>query len=287
MRVKINYMLLVIFIIQMALGTLIPTLSAYETSDYYYMFLTQIVAILIPSLAYIWFNKAGIKAIKRDKMIGFFDILIVCILSFAVNILINHFLCTPFYRLFQTSQSAAGTYYHTRFEFIIDVLIICIIPAMFEEILFRGITFAEYEKIYGTKKAMLLCAFVFSLMHGTYTALIPQFITGLFLTYIVFKMNSVYAGVIGHFIINLTTLLMQDAVSNTDSIVRFIISGNQLIIFIVLVVIAVVGIRLIGKMHITNKFKIPTLNQKEIQVEKNFFGLLIALYICIQLLRIL
>lgn len=283
MRIKTNFILLIIFVSQLTLGTLIPLIYSGEVSDYYMMFLTQLVPILIPSLIYIKFNKAGYKVIKRDKGISILDIVVVIISSFAVNIVVNNFLCLPIYMLLD-KVTPSEPYIHTGFEFFVDVLIICIIPAMFEEVLFRGITLAEYERIYGTKKAIFMCAIVFSLMHGSLVALIPQFLIGLFLTYIVFKTNSVYSGVIGHFVINITTLLMQNAANDVDALLRFVISGNQFVIFIVFILILVLCIWLIGKLHKSCKFKIPTYNKDEIKVEKNFFVLLVTLYICVQLL---
>ena len=286
MRIKTNYILLIVFIAQIALGTLIQFVSKNGVSDYYMMFLTQLIPILIPSLIYLKFNKAGFKAIKRDKSINILDIVIIVITSFAVNIIVNHFLCLPVYTLFQ-STTTNEVYNSSGFEFAVDIFLICLIPAMFEEVLFRGIAFSEYEKIYGTKKAIILCAVVFSLMHGSLIALVPQFITGLYLTYIVYKTNSIYSGVIGHFVINLTTLFMQNAAVDVDAILRFVITGNQIVIFVLFVLLITIGVWLIGKLHITNKIKKPTLNKSEIKVEENFFSLLVVLFICIQLLTLL
>ena len=283
MRIKTNFILLIVFVSQIALGTLIPLIYGGEVSDYFMMFLTQLIPILIPSILYLQFNKAGYKAIKRDKGINVLDLIIVVFSSFAVNIVVNNFLCLPIYMLLD-KVTPSEPYIHTGFEFFMDILLICIIPAMFEEILFRGITLAEYERIYGTKKALFMCAIVFSLMHGSLVALIPQFLIGLFLTYIVFKTNSVYSGVIGHFVINITTLLMQNAANDVDALLRFVISGNQFLIFIIFVLVLVMSIWLIGKLHKSNKFKKPTYNKEQIKVEKNFFVMLVTLYICIQLL---
>ncbi len=286
MRLKTNYMLLVIFIAQIALGTLIPIMSGGEVSDYMMMFLTQLIPIFIPSMLYLKFNKAGFKAIKRDKSLSIANTLIVILSAFAVNIVVNNFLCMPIYMLFD-KINVAETYTHSGFEFFMDILLICIIPALFEEILFRGIAFAEYERIYGTKKAIFLCAVAFALMHGSIVAIVPQFLIGMFLTYIVFKTNSIYSGVIGHFVINTTTLLMQNAANNVDAAFRFIITGNQFLIFIIFALILFSGLWLIGKINKNNKFKIQSLNKNEIKIENNFFTLLIVLFVCIQLLTLL
>lgn len=286
MRIKTNFILLIVFIAQIALGTLIPLIFGGEVSDYFMMFLTQLIPIFIPSLLYLKFNKAGYKAIRRDKGISIADLLIVIFASFAANIIVNNFLCMPVYMLFD-KVSTTEPYVHSGFEIYMDILLICIIPAMFEEILFRGITLTEYEKIYGTKKALLLCAVVFALMHGSIVALIPQFLIGMFLTYIVFKTNSIYSGVIGHFVINLTTLLMQNAANNVDSILRFVISENQIFIFVIFSLILIIGLWAIGKLHKTNKFRKPTYNKEETQIENNFFTLLVVLYVCIQLLTLI
>ncbi|UKI37853.1 MAG: CPBP family intramembrane metalloprotease [Clostridiales bacterium] len=41
------------------------------------------------------------------------------------------------------------------------MLFICLMPAVFEEMFFRGAVLTSYEKICGSKKAIILCGLVF------------------------------------------------------------------------------------------------------------------------------
>ncbi len=285
MRIKTNYILLVVFVIQLILGTLISNIYSVGKSDYFVMFLTQLIPIFIPAFIYIIKKDGGYKAVS-GKTINIIEILVIMISSLAVNVVVNQFLCMPIYNLAYDGTSSDNlVFIHYGFDFFIDVFIICILPALFEELLFRGITFREYEKIYGSKKAIIMCALAFSLMHGTMINLLPQFLIGLFLTYIVFKTESLYAGIIGHFTINFTTLLLQRAAVDTNSFLRFILSGNQFVIFVVFLGLLLTGLwgisNLCGK---TNVFSRPSYSKSEIRIEKNFFVLIVLMFVSIQIL---
>lgn len=288
MRIKTNYILLVVFIIQLILGTIVSNVYNLGKSDYFVMFLTQLIPIFIPAFIYVLKKDGGYKRIA-GKGINIAQIVTIIISSLSVNVVVNQFLCMPIYNLAYSEAGADNlVFIHYGFDFFIDIFIICVLPALFEELLFRGITLKEYENIYGSKKAIVMCALAFSLMHGTIVSLVPQFLIGLFLTYIVYKTSSLYAGIIGHFTINFTTLLLQRAAVDTNSFLRFVLSGNQFVVFIVfsgLLLTGVWGISNLSPKSVT--FKKPSYSKSEIRIEKNFFMLLVILFVCIQLLSLI
>ena len=285
MRIKTNYILLIVFIIQLVLGTLVSNIYSIGKSDYYVMFLTQLIPIFIPAFIYVIKKDGGYKSVS-GKTINLIQILVIMFTSLAVNVVVNQFLCMPIYNLAYDGVGSDNlVFIHYGFDFFIDVFIICILPALFEELLFRGITFREYEKIYGSKKAILMCALAFALMHGTMVNLLPQFLIGLFLTYIVFKTESLYSGIIGHFTINFTTLLLQRAAVDANSFLRFILSGNQFIVFIVFLGLLFTGLWGISSLSSkANVYSKPSYSKSEIRIEKNFFVLIVLMFICIQIL---
>ncbi|HLO32700.1 MAG TPA: type II CAAX endopeptidase family protein [Anaerolineales bacterium] len=82
-------------------------------------------------------------------------------------------------------------------------LIVGIVSAPFvEEIFFRGFLFQGFRQRYGWITAMLLSSAIFAVAHLDLVALIPTFILGNVLAYIYHRSNSVWPGMILHFLVN-------------------------------------------------------------------------------------
>jgi membrane protease YdiL (CAAX protease family) len=71
-----------------------------------------------------------------------------------------------------------------------------------EEIFFRGFLFQGFRERYGWKAAMLLSSAIFAAAHLDLVALIPTFILGNVLAYVYHRSNSVWPGIILHFLVN-------------------------------------------------------------------------------------
>jgi len=82
------------------------------------------------------------------------------------------------------------------------VIVGTIFAPIVEEIFFRGFIFQGLRHKYGWIKGGLLSALVFALGHLDPVAFIPTFILGLLLAYLYHRSNSVWPGVILHFLVN-------------------------------------------------------------------------------------
>jgi membrane protease YdiL (CAAX protease family) len=71
-----------------------------------------------------------------------------------------------------------------------------------EEIFFRGFLFQGFRQKYGWVNAMLVSSAVFAVAHLDPVALIPTFILGLLLAYLYQRANSLWPGIILHFLVN-------------------------------------------------------------------------------------
>ena len=71
-----------------------------------------------------------------------------------------------------------------------------------EEIFFRGFLFQGFRQKYGWIRAMLLSSAIFAAAHLDPVSLIPTFILGLLLAYLFQRSNSVWPGIILHFLVN-------------------------------------------------------------------------------------
>jgi membrane protease YdiL (CAAX protease family) len=71
-----------------------------------------------------------------------------------------------------------------------------------EEIFFRGFLFQGFRARYGWPAGMLLSSAIFAAAHLDLVALIPTFILGNVLAFIYHRSNSVWPGIILHFLVN-------------------------------------------------------------------------------------
>jgi membrane protease YdiL (CAAX protease family) len=102
----------------------------------------------------------------------------------------------------------------------INILIIGVIPALGEELLFRGVIqkelFSKYGKIH---LSIWITAFLFSAIHLQFLGFIPRFLIGGLLGYLFYWSGSIWLPIIAHFVNNagaviLSYLIGQQSISN-------------------------------------------------------------------------
>lgn len=91
-------------------------------------------------------------------------------------------------------------------DFLLKCLYIAILPAICEELVFRGVI-ANGLKKYGVVVASLLSAFFFALIHQNLQQLVYQFVIGFVFAYIALKTGSIIYTMILHFLNNFFVLL--------------------------------------------------------------------------------
>ena len=82
-----------------------------------------------------------------------------------------------------------------------------IFAPLVEEIFFRGFLFQGLRARYGWMTAMLLSAAIFAVAHLDLVVLIPTFILGCLLAYVYHRSNSIWPGILLHFLVNASSLL--------------------------------------------------------------------------------
>jgi membrane protease YdiL (CAAX protease family) len=85
--------------------------------------------------------------------------------------------------------------------FLLSLFCIAIIPAIFEESVYRGIFYQEYRKI-NPFGAIFFSALLFGLLHGNLNQFTYAFVMGVIMALIIEATDSILATMIIHFIIN-------------------------------------------------------------------------------------
>lgn len=82
------------------------------------------------------------------------------------------------------------------------VLVGVVLAPLVEEIFFRGFLFQGFRQRHGWVVAMLISSAIFAIAHIDPVSFIPTFVLGSALAYVYHRSNSVWPGVILHFLVN-------------------------------------------------------------------------------------
>ncbi|MDX2304879.1 MAG: CPBP family intramembrane glutamic endopeptidase [Microscillaceae bacterium] len=104
------------------------------------------------------------------------------------------------------------TIYLTSFkdlgEFLVGLLVIALIPAIGEELLFRGLLQRNFQGFLNAHIAVWLSAILFSAFHLQFLGFIPRMMLGALFGYLYFWSGNLWTSVLAHFVNNAFTLSM-------------------------------------------------------------------------------
>ena len=148
----------------------------------------------------------GINKKINGKIVGLgFLITLVCLIFFAsLSNTFSDFLTILGYSS-EISEGVAERITTNFWTYLASIIVTCIAPALFEEILFRGVILSGF-KSYGKKIAVILSALIFMLMHGNADQTVHQFIIGLVVGYIFIETGNLWLGVVIHFFNNFVAI---------------------------------------------------------------------------------
>jgi membrane protease YdiL (CAAX protease family) len=89
------------------------------------------------------------------------------------------------------------------FDYIISVIVIAFLPALFEETLFRGAIqnlFSRWFKM--PLLAIVLTSIIFSAIHGSYLGFLSRFVLGFLLGWLYYRTGNIWLNIVAHFINN-------------------------------------------------------------------------------------
>ena len=120
------------------------------------------------------------------------------------------------------------------------LLIIAVMPAIFEEGLFRGVILNSCEGGVGTVRTVFIVGFAFSLFHASAEQTVYQFLAGCTFAFIAIRAGSILPSVLMHFINNAIIIIFA-ACGLLDEAGNLIISTGGQIALIVTSAVAFIG----------------------------------------------
>ena len=128
----------------------------------------------------------------------------MCMFSNILNSLIQ----SLFYQMGADIPEAPQLMVNTPTSLIINLFTIAILPALLEEMIYRGYILRTLRS-YGDGFAVLISALLFSLMHGNLRQIPFAFIVGLFLGFLYVQTNNIWIPIVVHFINNGISVVME------------------------------------------------------------------------------
>jgi len=93
-------------------------------------------------------------------------------------------------------------------DFIFELINTAIIPAVAEEILFKGVIFSILKKFYPTVAAAIIASILFSACHLSFIRFIPLFLLSCYTFWIYLKSGNIILPMLLHFVNNLFTFVL-------------------------------------------------------------------------------
>lgn len=200
--------------------------SAVVASSEICLYINMILSELIFFLVYLFYNiatqKKGYKqATRLNAKLNWKVVLVVVGLGFVAVFgfnqfveLINYFLTNI---LGLNPGDGIALEMNSIWRFLIGIVFLALFPAVFEELVFRGIIFNGLREKLSPKKAIIASALLFALMHLSIYKTVYQFVLGIMLAIIIYYTGSILYSMIFHFINNFSIVLVNYICSTTNT----------------------------------------------------------------------
>ena len=245
----------------------------------WYLYLSYALTPVALLLAAVWYffrtKKSVTQAVKKQKCHWKYYLI-------AVVLQVGLFSLATLNTLFATALEKLG---YTQAEVSIPslngfglvgvIFVVALLPAIFEEIIFRGIVL-DGAYAYGTAGAVLLCGGLFALYHQNPVQTIYQFLWGAAFALMAIRAGSVFPTMLAHFINNAAIIILQ----------KFGVEDIPLPVFIPVMIVS--GLCLLGSLAyliFMDKNTLPdetgdTLEQKKTKRSVFVLGTAIGILIC-------
>ena len=213
-----------------SLSLLVVKIIGIETGTRYYVYVIQSVGSLgvfwVPALLFSYCaTKNGFKYSKSDKTFSlplgnyvlilsiFILPVIVCMGYFNEQIVFPKFLQNIEIWMREMEKANAMvmkilTENSTLSILYMNIVIMALFPALFEEFLFRGTLQPFFTKWFKNKHiAIIVTAFIFSAIHFQFYGFIPRFLLGIYLGYLLVWGKSLWLPIIAHFLHNALSII--------------------------------------------------------------------------------
>lgn len=174
--------------------------------------ITEFIIILVPPLLLLGIKKYNIPEVLRLKRVSFLNLFIIfsmMLFSLWIVTILNLFNLWLIKAIF--GRVIVSPLPITKTPLLVNILLIGGSAGICEEVLFRGVIQRSFERL-GAARAILITGLLFGLFHMDFQKLLGTFLLGVLIGFIVYRTNSLFAGMFAHFANNSLAVLISTLV---------------------------------------------------------------------------
>lgn len=188
------------------LGGMLNTILYSKTNNATISLILSQVILVIPTIYYVISNRMKFGEVGRFNKLKISTTILVLIFAYTIMPLMS--LINMISMLFVKNEIQNTIEQIVNEQPIqIGILVVAVIPSIFEELVYRGIFFYEYRKA-NVLKGILLSALLFALLHMNFNQFFYAFIMGMIFALIIEVTDSILASMLIHFVINGSSTLL-------------------------------------------------------------------------------
>lgn len=198
-------------------------------------FFSAIGLFVTPTLLYAYLTNFDYKLLFNFKrQSAFLVIVIMMLITPFIGWLLEMNMSIPFpdwiLRLGNDSEKIVESFLKMNHlgDLIFNLLVIAIVPAIGEELLFRGYLQQSFSNwLSNPHVAIIVTAVLFSAIHLHFQAFLPRFILGVLLGYLFYWSGSLWLPILAHFANNAQAVIISYTTFKVDSGVYSVISDVE------------------------------------------------------------
>ncbi len=181
-------------------------------------------------LIYCFARKIDIRETFRIKKLGLAPALFITLLSvplFLAATMLNNFVVYGLQFIADLPPQSLPVP-KTPGELAVAVLITGVMPGVCEELMYRGFLLTAYERR-GSYRAVVIVAILFGLFHFDIMNLLGPIFLGAVFGYYVIRTDSIFAGILAHFLNNAIVVVIQYLWGDPSSVESLSLSWQELL----------------------------------------------------------
>lgn len=193
----------------------------------FYQFINQIGIFILPVLLYSYLvSSSSLEYLKIDKKPLTISILIAIVIVFTVLPFLNYIALINMEMKFPASLAGIENWMIEKEEqakvlmeaflktdsiygLLVNIFIIGIVPAIGEELLFRGVILRLFKEIFrNIHLAVFVSALIFSMFHLQFFGFLPRLFLGMVLGYLFVYTRNLWVPIAYHFVNNVASVIV-------------------------------------------------------------------------------
>lgn len=195
----------IFYFVYLVICLFVKNTSYFKTYDQ--LFWVELLLAFV-TLTFAWINRAEMLPVLRFNNFKWWRALLVVALSILFSSIVSFTVREVNVTFFHVDVNYFQGYKLYYFPSLVMIYSIAFMPAIFEEIAFRGVMFNNCTAFLDDRLVVAVTAFLFAIMHMSLISLIWLIPFGFLLGHFRRQYNTIWYGVLFHFVFNTTACLI-------------------------------------------------------------------------------